>query len=67
MVAGRNTIAVVLYGGHRDGEAIDAQEEQLLDTLGQAAAAAYEHLHAEERERENVAPRERLRQLGAAY
>ncbi len=67
VIAGRNTIAVVLYGSHRDGEAIDAEEEQLLNALGQAAATAYEHLHAEERERENVALRERLKQLGVAY
>lgn len=65
--AGRNTIAVVLYGGHRDGEAIDAEEEQLLNALGHAAATAYEHLHAEERDRENAALREQLKQLGAAY
>lgn len=65
--AGRDTIAVVLYGGHHDGASVDPEEEQLLHALGQAAAAAYEHLHAQERERENVALRERLRQLGAAY
>lgn len=67
VLAGRNTIAVALYGGHSDGEAIDVEEEELLDLLGRAAATAYEHLHAEERERENVALRERLKQLGGAY
>jgi hypothetical protein len=65
--AGRKTIAVVLYGGHRDGEALVVDEEQLLNALGHAAATAYEHLHAEERERENAALREQLKQLGAAY
>jgi GAF domain-containing protein len=67
VIAGRNTIAVVLYGGHRDGEAIDNEEEQLLNALAHAAATAYEHLHAEERERENLALREQLKRLGAAY
>jgi hypothetical protein len=67
VIAGRKTIAVVLYGGHRDGESIDAEEEQLLNALAYAAATAYEHLDAEDRERENLALREKLRELGAAY
>jgi hypothetical protein len=59
--------AVVLYGGHRDGEALDAEEERLLNALGHAAATAYEHLHAEDSERENMALREQLKRLGTAY
>jgi hypothetical protein len=64
VVVGRRVIAVVLYGGHRDGEAIDAEEDQLLTGLAHAAATAYEHLHALERERENAMLRARLQALG---
>jgi hypothetical protein len=64
IVVGRRVIAVVLYGGHLDGEAIDAEEEQLLTGLAHAAATAYEHLHAIERERENALLRVRLQELG---
>jgi len=63
IVVGRRTIAVAFYGGHRDGEAIDAAEEQLLAGLAHAAATAYEHLHAEERERENAQLRAKLAEL----
>lgn len=66
IVVGRSVIAVVLYGGHRDGQVIDAEEEHLLTGLAQAAATAYEHLRATERERENEMLRERLAQLSAA-
>ncbi|HVA29354.1 MAG TPA: GAF domain-containing protein, partial [Candidatus Baltobacteraceae bacterium] len=66
VVVGRRVIAVVLYGGHRDGEAIDAEEEQLFTGLAHAAATAYEHLHAIERERENAALRARLAELSPA-
>jgi hypothetical protein len=63
VVVGRRVIAVVLYGGHRDGEAIDGEEEQLFTGLAHAAATAYEHLHAMERERENATLRARLAEL----
>jgi hypothetical protein len=65
VVVGRHVIAVVLYGGHRDGEAIDGEEEQLLTALAHAAATAYEHLHAIERERENAMLRAQLQALRA--
>lgn len=64
VVVGRRVIAVVLYGGHRDGEVIDGEEEQLLSGLAHAAATAYEHLHAIEREREVLALRRRLSEFG---
>jgi hypothetical protein len=64
IVVGRRVISVVLYGGHRDGEAIDAEEDQLLSGLARAAATAYEHLHALERERENATLRAQLQALG---
>lgn len=63
VVVGRRVIAVVLYGGHRDGEPIDSEEEQLLTGAAHAAATAYEHLHALERERENAALRAKLEAL----
>ncbi len=66
IVVGRNVIAIVLYGGHRDGQVIDAEEEHLLIGLAHAAATAYEHLRAIERERENAMLREKLAQLSAA-
>lgn len=66
IVVGRRVIAVVLYGGHRDGQAIDAEEEHLLTGLAHAAATAYEHLHAIERERENAMLRAELAALTPA-
>lgn len=66
VVVGRRVIAVVLYGGHRDGEPIDAEEEQLLTGAAHAAATAYEHLHALERERENAMLRAKLEALTGA-
>ena len=63
ILVGRRVIAVVLYGAHRDGEAIDAEEEQLLTGLAHAAATAYEHLHAIDRERENAVLRAELAAL----
>lgn len=66
IVVGRRVIAVALYGGHRDGQAIDAEEEHLLTGLAHAAATAYEHLHAIERERENAMLRAELAALAAA-
>lgn len=66
VVVGRRVIAVVLYGAHRDGEAIDDEEEALLTGLAHSAATAYEHLHAIERERENAVLRARLAELNPA-
>ena len=63
VVVGRRVIAVVLYGGHIDGEAIDAEEEHLLTAMAHAAATAYEHLHAVEREHENAMLRAQIAQL----
>jgi hypothetical protein len=39
-------LAFVLYGGHVGGEAIDPDEKNALTRLADAAAAAYEHVHA---------------------
>jgi hypothetical protein len=66
VVVGRRVIAVVLYGAHVDGEVIDAEEEHLLTAMAHAAATAYEHLHAIERERENSLLRAQLAALTAA-
>jgi hypothetical protein len=63
IVGNHHVLALVLYGGHRDGEAIDAEEEQLLADLAHAAATAYEHLRAVEIERENAALRTKLATL----
>jgi hypothetical protein len=65
VVVGRRVIAVVLYGAHQDGEAIDAEEEHLLTGAAHAAATAYEHLHAVERETENALLRARLAAIKA--
>ncbi|HEY5257866.1 MAG TPA: hypothetical protein VIJ12_05740 [Candidatus Baltobacteraceae bacterium] len=54
------TWAIVLYGEHRGGEPLDAEEERLLMRLAQAAAHAYEHLLLQEREREIVLLRARI-------
>ena len=66
VVVGRRVIAVVLYGGHIDGEVIDAEEEHLLTAMARAAATAYEHLHAIERENENSMLRAQLAALTTA-
>ena len=39
-------LGFVLYGGHIGGEAIDPDERRTLTRLTDAAAAAYEHVHA---------------------
>jgi hypothetical protein len=39
-------LGFVLYGGHVGGEAIDPDEQRSLAHLADAAAAAYEHVHA---------------------
>jgi hypothetical protein len=52
LVAGTCTYAILLYGEHLSGEAVDAEERRLLQRLAQAAASAYEHLLLLERERE---------------
>jgi hypothetical protein len=52
ITVGRRVLAIVLYGNHVNGEPIDGEEEDLLNGLAHAAATAYEHLHALERERE---------------
>ncbi len=46
-------IAIALYGSHSSGEALDPSEVALIDRLAGGAAAAYDHLEAEELRREN--------------
>lgn len=60
IIAGSRNFAVVFYGDHRSGEAVDAEEERLLLRLAHAAANAYEHLLLEEREQEIADLRLRL-------
>jgi hypothetical protein len=45
-------LGFVLYGAHRSGEALNPDERQMLHRLAVAAAAAYDHLEAEELRRE---------------
>ena len=52
VVGGNTTYAVVLYGEHFSGEAVDGEEEKLLLRLAHGAANAYEHLLLRDRERE---------------
>lgn len=60
-IAGGNRIyAIVLYGEHRSGEAMDAEEARLLVRFAHAAANAYEHLLLLERDKEIAALRCRL-------
>ncbi len=47
-VARHEVLGFALYGGHSGGEAIDADEKRALMQLCAAAAAAYEHIHADE-------------------
>lgn len=57
---GNRLYAILLYGEHRNGEALDAEEARLLVRLAHAAANAYEHLLLLERDREIAALRSRL-------
>lgn len=52
IVGGNQVYAIILYGEHRSGEAMDAEEARLLLRLAHAAANAYEHLLLLEREKE---------------
>ncbi len=52
VIGGTRTYAIVLYGEHRSGEPMDADEERLLLRLAHGAANAYEHLLLVEQERE---------------
>jgi hypothetical protein len=45
-VARHEIVGFVLYGGHAGGEAIDPDEQRVLERLAHASAAAYEYLHA---------------------
>lgn len=45
-VARHELAGFVLYGGHGGGEALDPDEQRILSRLAQAAAAAYEYVHA---------------------
>ncbi len=45
-------IGFALYGAHRSGEALNPDERQMLHRLATAAAAAYDHLEADELRRE---------------
>ena len=60
IVGGNNTYAVVLYGEHRSGETIDAEEEKLLLRLAHGTANTYEHLLLMQRDREIAALRAQL-------
>lgn len=60
-IAGGNRIyAILLYGEHGSGEAMDTEEARLLVRLAHAAANAYEHLLLLERDKEIAALRRRL-------
>lgn len=60
IIGGVHTYAIALYGEHRSGEPMDAEEEHLLMRLAHAAANAYEHLLLGEREREIAVLRQQL-------
>ena len=60
IIGGVHTYAIALYGEHRSGEPMDAEEERLLMRLAHGAANAYEHLLLREREREIAALRQQL-------
>lgn len=49
--------ALVLYGSHIHGEAIDPDEARLIGNLATGASAAYDHLEADGLRRENEALR----------
>lgn len=57
IVGGNRVYAIILYGEHRSGEAMDAEEARLLVRLAHAGANAYEHLLLLEREKEIAALR----------
>ncbi len=46
LVVRHDLIGLVLYGGHKTGEAIDPDEQKTLANLARAAASAYEHIRA---------------------
>jgi hypothetical protein len=50
IIVGRRVTGVALYGSHRSGEPLDAEEEDLLTRLTHAASTAYEHLRVQELE-----------------
>ncbi|MDE2235801.1 MAG: hypothetical protein KGL13_02495 [Gammaproteobacteria bacterium] len=52
IVGGNKTYAIVFYGEHVSGEAVDRDEERLLLRLAHSAATAYAHLLLLERERQ---------------
>lgn len=60
IIGGVHTYAIALYGEHRSGEPMDAEEERLLMRLAHAAANAYEHLLLCEKEREIAVLRQQL-------
>jgi GAF domain len=60
VVGGNRIYAILLYGEHRSGDPMDAEEARLLVRLAQAAANAYEHLLLLERDREIDRLRSRL-------
>jgi len=60
IVGGNRIYAILLYGEHRSGEPMDAEEARLLVRLAHAAANAYEHLLLLERDKEITALRSRL-------
>jgi hypothetical protein len=53
IIVRRELAAVVFYGSHVHGEAIDRDEIRAIAQLGPAAAVAYDHLEAEAMRREN--------------
>ncbi len=64
VVAGNRAFAILLYGAHHSGEAIDTEEAQLIQRLAHAGANAYEHLLLVERDREIANLRSRLLERG---
>jgi hypothetical protein len=48
LVTERRLDAIVLYGGHTGGEALDPDERRSLRKLAQAAGAAYDHIDSME-------------------
>jgi hypothetical protein len=62
----RETIAVVLYGPHRTGTDIDADECEMLVVLAERAATTYEHVHTMLLQREVALLRAQLAALRTA-
>jgi hypothetical protein len=63
VLAGRRVVAIVLYGQHRSGADIDAEEIAEIERVAEAAGAAFGHVEAEDLHREREAQARRIEEL----